>query len=569
MIKYLRLSGWPFFVKFLFAPVIAIGFLIYLSFEGISTFKIFENQLKTVVDKNYMSTIKLNEALNAAQEGYSVFVVAIAEKGASPQKEISQSIDTGKALITSALEYLQEFNEKYATTEQRDVVRGIAKELNLFNQTIDVVVSMMDIDFAGSVSMIVNLGSNYQKIKSNLNNFILNAKESSLNISKNVTKDVANASNYFVSLSIKCIVLLIAISILLSYFTISSIQNIAINTKKLANNDIDVDLKSLIRHDELGEVVNGLIIFRDNIIKIIQLKAEQEEISLEAERERKEIMQNLATQFEKRLFEFVDKIRKSSDDLGSLMNTMLEEISDSRKVITNAYQASRNTNVNVQSVANSMSQFLLSIDEISKQLHQSSSLIKNTVTTAQNADNETRNLKDATKNIIIVNDMINTIAKQINLLAINAAIESSRAGEAGKGFAIVAQEIKNLAFETAHATDDIAGKVDQIQNVSKVVVSSIVNIEKEINEISQYSQCVAAAVEEQSIITNEITKSMNYAHSSTEIIDKSLRNVDEVSANYAQASLQVSEAIKELSNNAVLLKTEVNKFLKEITNNNS
>ena len=157
--------------------------------------------------------------------------------------------------------------------------------------------------------------------------------------------------------------------------------------------------------------------------------------------------------------------------------------------------------------------------------------------------------------------LITEIADQTNLLALNATIEAARAGEAGKGFAVVASEVKELAGQTAKATDEISLQITQMQNASNQAVSSIELIGTTISRVNEIASAIAAAVEEQSAATQEIARNVNEASTGTTEVSSSISVVTQVVGESGEAAGNVKSASSELSEKSTMMKSEVDNFL--------
>jgi len=220
--------------------------------------------------------------------------------------------------------------------------------------------------------------------------------------------------------------------------------------------------------------------------------------------------------------------------------------STAQSMADNAEQASGQAGT----VAAASEQLSASISEISQQVTRSASISSDAVEEANRSNEMIQGLADAAQKIGDVVNLINDIASQTNLLALNATIEAARAGDAGKGFAVVASEVKNLANQTAKATDEISAQVNAIQGATQDAVGAIGSIGSTINELSEIATAISSAVEEQGAATQEVTSNIT--------------GVTTSSAETGQAANEVLNAASELSRQSTTLNGEVSTFLKEI-----
>ena len=204
-------------------------------------------------------------------------------------------------------------------------------------------------------------------------------------------------------------------------------------------------------------------------------------------------------------------VATASEELSSTSQQITansEETSAQAKVVSNAtVQVSQN----LQTVATGAEEMGASIKEIAKNATEAAKVATSAVRVAETATATVSKLGDSSTEIGQVIKVITSIAQQTNLLALNATIEAARAGEAGKGFAVVANEVKELAKETAKATEDISRKIEAIQTDTKAAVDAIATISEVINQINGISTTIATAVEEQNATTNEMARNVSEA----------------------------------------------------------
>lgn len=211
----------------------------------------------------------------------------------------------------------------------------------------------------------------------------------------------------------------------------------------------------------------------------------------------------------------VRKVIELSTDVTEL-NRMLDFIRSTSKEVDEVYKG-------IESVATSLEEMVASIKDIARSTNESSEMTKNTLTKAQKSNEIVTKLGLSSKEVGDVIKVISSIAQQTNLLALNATIEAARAGEAGRGFAVVANEVKELAKQTAKATDDITNKINTMRADTDLAISSIGGIFESVEMLNNFSNTIACAVEEQTATTAEISRVMIDSKKGVERIESAIR----------------------------------------------
>jgi methyl-accepting chemotaxis protein len=253
-------------------------------------------------------------------------------------------------------------------------------------------------------------------------------------------------------------------------------------------------------------------------------------------------------------------LASSSEELTAVSQQMAGNAEETAVQANIVSAASEQVSRNVASVATASEEMQASIREIAKNANDSARVAKNAVSVAQSTNETMKRLGVSSQEIGNVIKVITSIAQQTNLLALNATIEAARAGEAGKGFAVVANEVKELAKQTAKATEEISQKIEAIQGVTKGAVAAIEEIGTIINQINDISNSIASAVEEQTVTTNEIGRSVTEAAQGVSDIAKNISGVATAAKNTTQGANDTKTASLELSEMAARLQASVSKF---------
>jgi methyl-accepting chemotaxis protein len=334
--------------------------------------------------------------------------------------------------------------------------------------------------------------------------------------------------------------------------------------RQLSEGRLDAVVTDHGRRDEIGPMARTLEVFRSNAQGIRQMEAEKRHAEATASTSRKAELSQLADKFQTAIGHIVEAVNAASVKLEGAARSLAATAETTQQRSSTVATAAAEASINVQSVAMASEQLGCSVNEIAHQVLDSSKIATEAVKQAQSTDARIAELSHSAARIGDVVKLITAIAEQTNLLALNATIEAARAGEAGRGFAIVAQEVKALASQTAKATDEIGTQISDMQRATKESVGAIKEIGGTIGRISEISSSVASAVEEQGAATREIARNVQHAAGSTSQVATTITQVSDVASQTGAASAEVLSSAQSLANESGKLKFEVDKLLATI-----
>jgi methyl-accepting chemotaxis protein len=258
--------------------------------------------------------------------------------------------------------------------------------------------------------------------------------------------------------------------------------------------------------------------------------------------------------------ETAEHVAAASEELSATSQQITansEETTSQAKVVS---EAGGQVNTNLQTLASGAEEMNSTIGEIAKNATEAARVSGEAVAAAESANRTVSKLGDSSAEIAKVIEVITSIAQQTNLLALNATIEAARAGEAGKGFAVVANEVKELAKQTAKATEEIKHKIGVIQENTTGAVTAIVGIKGVIDKISHISTVIATAVEEQSATTSEMSRNVGEAARGASTISDNIQGVASAAQNTSTSVGEAQTATEHLSRMAGQLHDLVGQF---------
>ena len=369
--------------------------------------------------------------------------------------------------------------------------------------------------------------------------------------------------NMIITNSVAGIGVALFLAILLAVILKRSLAPLAIvqaDIRKIADGDLDATISGTKRRDEIGEIARTLISLRENLkerqaLQNEKVRTDQDFVDRQAQTAL--FISDFKVNIGKVLGAFTtsaERLSHSADHLSGLAATSTERAE-------NAASASTEASMNVGGAAQAAEEMGVAIQEVETQVRQVRGEVTDATAASRAVVERVSGLEEMAVDIGEVVNLIRDIASQTNLLALNATIEAARAGEAGRGFAVVASEVKALASQTAAATDRIVDQIDLIQNATRELVGDIQGVAGRMGKIENFTNSVAASIEQQSAATREIATNVAMASVSSSTVSDDINQLSEAVAETGRAAGDVRVVAAGVDGEAAKLRAAVDNFL--------
>lgn len=280
--------------------------------------------------------------------------------------------------------------------------------------------------------------------------------------------------------------------------------------------------------------------------------------------ERQEEIEKLANDFDRNVQAVVSEVIATASATEDAIALIASRASSNVEKVEQVGERATEVKSSAEGVAASTTEMTASIGEIARQASETASRSAEASQTVQVSEETMNQLAGAAQKIGEIISLIEAVAEQTNLLALNATIEAARAGEAGKGFAVVASEVKALASQTANATDEIGSQINDMQAVVEKAVAAIQGVAREIEGVSEVGASISAAVEEQNAATEEISRNTERTADAASAVDSIIAELGRDAAETGEVSRDVQERVTAMQSSCANMQDQVTQFLERL-----
>ncbi|MAA99421.1 MAG: methyl-accepting chemotaxis protein [Stappia sp.] len=547
-------------ISFTVALLTAVASLVWVGLSGLAAV----NSSAEEMAKNWLPSVSVVNAINTSTSDFRIYqaehIISVDEASMRAAEKMLADI---KASIDSNT---RKYEKLISSSEEQGVYDGFKEKWDHYLKRSDEVVELSRQNKNAEATVILRdeIRADFDSLSRDLATLIeLNEQGSRASATQAEAEYAKIFWVFTIAASIAGLIGLVYIYYIVAHVT-RNIVGISGAMSQIAGGDFDAYIPCAGRKNELGDMANTLQTFRDSLRENERLRAEQ--VETEARNAEKALSQRraLADQFESTMGQLVQSLVRASGEVASAAEGLSANAEETSRQAQAVSGAAEEASTNVQTVAVGAEELSASINEITSQVERSVSISKDAATTASMTSHQVNSLSEAAQKIGEVVELITTIAEQTNLLALNATIEAARAGEAGKGFAVVAAEVKGLASQTARATEEISGKITEIQAATRTTVDSISQIVSTIGTIQDAAQAISIAVEQQGAATSEIATNINRAASGANEVTDNISGVGTAAEMTGAASTQLMGLSSALSGQSRTLEQEVSQFLRTL-----
>ncbi len=546
--------------KIALAPAVGLVLLVLIAMLGYAGLE----RSRTVVDRVVANDVAALNSVASANTSFSNAEAALYRLTTRVANEEAVDVDAEVQQILAQLENAQDVLRVADGGNQQvldqDVVGSAVTKIEEYAEAVEVLGSMLALDFESASFMLPPFEENAQSVRALFQSITQQANEAAATKRNSINGEILAFQIAFAIVMALAIGLVSVVTVYTTRHLRDAIAGLVTATEAVAKGDTSYDLAPVHRSDELENIVVALEVFKSERERAQQLEnktkdleREQLEADTQFREQRIRELADLAERYDAEVSTIINAVTGSTDSVASLA----EDLKSIAETSVNRSSAMTNDAGNISrdmdAVASATEELSLSNQEIEQSMEDSSQAVRGMVSTMEQTSSAVLELGNSAEEIGEVSSLIAGIAAQTNLLALNASIEAARAGESGRGFAVVAGEVKALAQQTAKATDDITEQVRDVQKASAMATEALQTIAEMVEKVNLTTTTVSSAITQQSSATSHISDTV---FQSAERITK----LSEDAVGVDHASDENGKAAAELARAASFLKTEIGKL---------
>ncbi len=556
-----RPSDWPFLWKFMVPAGVSVGLIAALAVLSSLALDAQTKRMDAVVNGAMSNALFIgnvrSELRGDARDLYSTLAARAANDttngSAAAANKVSDHLKTLEDQVKARAATVTDADDKKSYD-------ALIKEIDTQNGAVQFVSSMLEVDLNAAISFLGPYAASEQNTDAIADQILSRAEAKSKALAAESAKSAGSQRLLLGILSLIAAVAAGSLSVFIGRSTSRSVGKIAEATRRLAEADMTVEPGTLVRGDELGQVVEALRVFKDVTQQSRALSTEQEAAG-KARLARAAEMEQLIAGFNKDFSHLILGVEKASGHLEQSASILTSNADDNQARSKSAVASIFGVRDSMSTVAAASEELGATIAEVDRQATASAGVARDATDRAAQTQTAVAGLTHAVGRINEIVDLISSVAKQTNLLALNATIEAARAGDAGKGFAVVAHEVKGLAEQTSKATSDIRARIGEVRQAADQTTQEIAAIAEVIVQMQGISENTSESVRQQVLATQEITQSLSSALQGAGQASSAIEELNHAAEEAGHVSSAVTEASSSLSKQADQMKAVVEGFL--------
>ena len=451
-------------------------------------------------------------------------------------EEITQTVNHVKLVESIITQLKSDYQYKADEKKLLDAVEIAAIAwLKPMHDTLD----MLDTDPVMALTMLADVERHYSIVESSVFHWSEFQTQENDNLYNKTNTDAQNSILELILIFGLCIVCSVSITGMIAHSIVRNLNQMAHAMRRLASGDLDADIPTSTSRDEIGTMVAAIQVFKDNAHNMEAMRVEREQNRAKADSQRIAALESMAATVEVESQNAVAIVAKQSGAMSEKANSMVEMAGRVRTHAEEVAAAAEQSLAGARAVEAACVRLTHAFRDTGRNVAYASVVTQGSVQSSQTAQKTISSLSDAVGFIGEFAKMIASIAAQTNLLALNETIEAARAGAAGKGFAVVAGEVKALATQTAHATNQITSKIGEVRAIMAQAVTAVAEVGVQITKVDEISRLVAVSVEQEA---NETAAIAHHVADSAALAQMVANRIDEVSTD-SQATMNVAHEL--------------------------